>query len=111
MISGESPSNETITVTIECHTEPGFFHFTVSPKLGIVPFLTQVLDTLAHGDNAERVRNMQNYYEPVLELCAGSATIPLDSTMTLQQAGVEHHSICRISAKPRKERIMFCNNG
>lgn len=111
MSSADIPVDETITVTIECHTDPGTFHFDVSSQMSISQFLQQVLSTLAQGEHAKRVKNMQNYYEPVLELCAGKASLPLDSSMTLAQAGIENKSVCRIAAKPLKERIMFCNNG
>jgi hypothetical protein len=102
---------ESITVCIESQTEPGKIHFEVSPQLAIREFLLHVLDKLAECGNADRVKNMQNYYEPVLELCVGDTTLPLDSEMTLEQAGVENEAVCCISAKPLKERIMFCNSG
>lgn len=102
-------SEELITVSIECQSEPGTIHFEVSPQLGIGEFLLHALDKLAEHGNAERVKNMQNYYEPVLELCEGNASLPLDSEMTLIQAGVGNNAICRIAARPLKERIMFCN--
>ncbi len=101
---------ESITVYIESQSEAGTMHFEVSSHLGISEFLMQVLDKLAECGNEERVRTMQNYYEPVLELCNGNATLPLDSDMTLHQAGVGSNATCRIAAKPLKERLMFCNS-
>lgn len=103
-------SDVVIRVTIECNTAPGIFHFEVHPSQLIREFLHHVLETLAQGENRARVTSMQSYYEPVLELCEGSTSLPLDSSMTLEQAGIEDKSICRIAAKPRKERIMFCSN-
>lgn len=111
MASETVSSDGEITVTIDCRTHPGRFHFEVSPQLEIREFLHRVLTRLSEGENGDEVKNMQNYYEPVLELCAGQATLPLDSQLTLGEAGVEDKAVCRISAKPRKERIMFCNNG
>ena len=106
----KNTANETIRIIIECHTEPGMFQFDVQPQLSIDQFLGEVLDKLSQGSNAERVRNMRQYYEPILEHCTDNATIPLDGALTLDQAGLQDQSVCRIAARPLKERIMFCNN-
>jgi len=104
-------SDGLITVTIDCHSNPGEFHFAVPGEIMIRDFLALILEKLAEGENGTRVKNMQSYYEPILELCAGDTTLPLDSDLSLLDAGVKDKAVCKISAKPLKERIMFCNNG
>jgi hypothetical protein len=100
----------TIRINLECHTDPGIHHFDVSPDLEINAFIQRVMQRLAEGDNGERVRAMLAYYEPILELMeSGTASRVLDSSKTLQQACVHDNATCRISANPRKEKIMFCS--
>lgn len=99
-----------IRVIVESRSVPGKHLFEVSPGLAVGAFLNRVLERLAQGDSAERVQAMLECYEPVLELVTGETAKPLNSSMTLEHAGVADQAVCRIAARPRKEKIMFCRH-
>lgn len=101
-------SERRIRITIESHGERGTHAFDISPKMAVGAFLNLVLRKLSSEGHAERINTMLECYEPVLELCQGNGASPLNNSMTLQQAGVVHQSVCRVSGRPRKEQLMFC---
>lgn len=103
-----SRSLTTLRVTVDCHNSPGRLHFEVDPHLPVHDLVEQVLERLAEGGNAEQVNTMRRYYSPVLELLQEDGAVPLSSSDTVRQAGITDRSLCRIAAKPRKDRIMFC---
>ena len=71
-------------------------------------FLELALERLGQGKGAERVHKLKDNYEPVLELPSPDGGRELPADKSLLEAGVFDHAICRIVARPRKERIMFC---
>lgn len=99
-----------IQIIIESQAEPGEQIFEASPQLAVGAFLNRVMERLTQGENAARVKAMLEYYDPVLELLKGESATPLNNSMTLHHAGVTDQAVCRIAAKPRKEKIMFCRN-
>ncbi|HEY9148157.1 MAG TPA: hypothetical protein VIQ22_04020 [Gammaproteobacteria bacterium] len=107
--TGSNESNDTIQIAVDCHSCPERLYFEVEVKLPVQHFIEKVLAALSTGENAEQVSTMQTYYEPVLELISDNGAIALDSRATLHQAGVRDQALCRISAKPRKERMMCCS--
>lgn len=109
-VADDSDSFTTIRVAIDCHNSPDRLHFDVDPHLPVHALVEQVLDRLAEGENAEHVKTMRRYYSPVLEMVQQDSAIPLNSSDTIEQAGITDQSLCRIAAKPRKDRIMFCSH-
>lgn len=107
--TGSDESNGTIQIAVDCHSCPEPLYFEVEAQLPVHRFVEKVLAALGTGENAEQIRRMQTYYEPVLELVSDGSAIALDSRATLQQAGIRDQALCRISAKPRKERMMCCS--
>lgn len=98
----------TIRVMVDCHNSPDRLYFDVEPQLPVNALVEQVLERLAVGENADHVNTMRQYYSPVLELLQDGNATPLSNNDTIQQSGITDQSLCRIAAKPRKERIMFC---
>lgn len=85
-------------------------HFCVSPHMTVAAFLELALERLNQGEGAERVQLLRRYYEPVLELHSGGESRELPCDKGLLEAGVSDQAVCRIAARPRKERIMFCSS-
>lgn len=83
-------------------------HFCVPADMQVADFLELALERLARGKGAERVRALKENYEPVLELPSPEGERELANDISLAEAGVTDQAICRIAARPRKERIMFC---
>lgn len=106
--TSSSGDNNTITITLLYHTDNSQLHFTVQPKLYIQDFLKQILNKLAQGENAARVEQLCNNYEPVLEVLINGEGIELKSDQTLAEAGIGNNAICQIAARPLKEKLMFC---
>ncbi len=75
----------------------------------VAAFLELALEHLSQGEGAERVQTLRLYYDPVLELHCNNDGQELPGDKTLIEAGLSNHAVCRIAARPRKERIMFCS--
>jgi hypothetical protein len=103
-----SATHSDITITLLCHRDNSLRRFTVSPRLHVDAFLEQVLAELAQGDDAERVRQLRECYEPVLELVRDGKGTALTTSQTLGEAGVDDDAVCQIAAYPLKEKLMFC---
>lgn len=103
-----SPTDATIAITVLFHSDHSQRHFSVSPQLRVGDFLEQLLQELAQGEQAERVKRLRECYEPVLELLRDGEGIELDKTESLIGAGVGDHAVCQIAARPIKEKMMFC---
>lgn len=101
-------ADASITVTLLCHSDNSERRFTASPQLRVEAFLEQILEELAQGDNAERVCQLRECYEPVLELVRDGVGTALSKAQTLSEAGMGENAICQIAAHPLKEKLMFC---
>lgn len=101
-------TNTSITITLRLHSDNSQRRFTASPHLRIDRFLEQILEELAQGENSDRVRQLRECYEPVLELFIDGEASELENTQTLSEAGVGENAICQIAARPLKEKLMFC---
>ncbi len=101
-------SDPHIDITLLCHSDNSEYHFSVSPHLPIGELLEQALEGLAQGDNAERMRQLRDNYEPVLELLIDNEVIELKNNQTLAKAGIRTNATCQIAARPLKEKLMFC---
>lgn len=108
-LNGRKEGDSTVKIIVDCRSCPEPLYFEVEAQLPVHRFVEKVLATLGTGEKAEQVRVMQAYYEPVLELVRDGSAIALNSRATLQQAGIRDQALCRISAKPRKERMMCCS--
>ena len=97
-----------INITLLFHSDNSQRSFSVSTELRTGEFLEQVLRELAQGENAARLEQLRNNYEPVLELLVDETTVELESTQTLAEAGISNNAICQIAARPLKEKLMFC---
>lgn len=106
-LNASAPHSD-ITITLLCHRDNSLRHFTVSPMLRVDAFLEQVLEELAQGDDAERIRQLRECYEPVLELIRDGEGTALTTNQTLDEAGVGDDAVCQIAAHPLKEKLMFC---
>jgi len=105
------PSEQLLSITLESQADEGQLSFAVSPQLAVGAFLKQILGKLAEEGHRERINTMLECYEPVLELCHDNGAVSaLHSSMALAQAGVTDGAICRISGRPRKEKVMFCRH-
>lgn len=101
-------SEPQLNLTLHSSSDHAHHGFCVSARMTVGDFLELALDRLAQGNGAERVRDLRNNYEPVLELPSPDGGRELPADKTLAEAGVFNHAICRIVARPLKERIMFC---
>ncbi len=106
---GKVKSNERqINLTIYSSSDFTHYAFCLPARMVVRDFIELALKRLARGKGAERVQELKNNYEPVLELPTPEGGRELPSDISLFEAGVFDHAICRIVARPRKERIMFC---
>jgi hypothetical protein len=97
-----------INITVLCHADNSQQHFSTQAHLRIGEFLEQILEQLAQGEDAERLAQLCNNYEPVLEMVIDGEGIELENGDTLAEAGVGDNAICQIAARPLKEKLMFC---
>lgn len=101
--------HEELRVTLHSQSDDTYHHFYVSPKLTVAELTQVALNTLAQGPNRQRVLEMLECYEPVLELFDEEREENiLAAEQSLQQAGLSNNAVFRIAAQPRKEKIMFC---
>lgn len=105
-------SNEpsaTLQLLLYSNSDDRYHPFHVSAQMKVGTFLELALARLAEGDGAQRVEALRNYYQPVLELQDEGRELPQQTT--LAEAGIADGTVCRIAARPLKERIMFCSYG
>ena len=103
---GSSPP--LISLTLLSHQDNSQQQLKVRADLQITEFLEQLLASLAKGENGERVAQMRECYEPVLELVRGESELELRDEQTLAQAGVVEGDTLQIAARPLKEKLLFC---
>jgi len=77
----------------------------------VADFLELAMAKLGEGDGAERVEALKRYYQPVLEIQTRRGDQEVASNVTLAEAGLSNEAVCRIAARPLKERLMFCSYG
>jgi hypothetical protein len=106
---GASERPDELQLILHSSSDNSHHRFQVPPDMQVSEFLELALDRLAEGEGAERVAALRRYYQPVLELEGEGQELPLH--LTLAEAGVNHEAVCRIAARPLKERIMFCSYG
>ena len=97
-----------VTVQLICHSDNSQHNFTASPDLLIGTFLEQILEKLSQGENSERMSQLRECYEPVLELVVNGEGIELQSEQSLTEAGLSDNATCQIAARPLKEKLLFC---
>lgn len=85
--------------------------FCVSATMTVADFLELAMAKLGEGDGAERVEALKRYYQPVLEIQTRRGDQEVASNVTLAEAGLSNEAVCRIAARPLKERLMFCSYG
>jgi hypothetical protein len=103
-----SQAQTAITITLLRRSDNSQSRITASPQLRIGAFLEQILNELAQGENGDRIRQLRECYEPVLELLIDGEGTELDNNRTLSEAGVGENAICQIAARPLKKKMMFC---
>jgi len=101
-------SQRVITLNLHCHGDGTERPFCVSAESPISEFLEQVLEELAQGEGAERVRLLRDNYQPVLELLADGSSIELPGSQTLAEANIPDNAQIQIAARPLKEKLLFC---
>ncbi len=82
--------------------------FSVPAHMTVADFLEFALEHLAKGEGSERVQELRTNYQPVLELSAPDGDRELPADQSLLEAGVYERAICRIAARLRKDRVLFC---
>ena len=97
-----------LNLTLYSSSDHRHHGFCVPARMRVGEFLEFALERLARGKGAERVRILRENYQPVLEIPSSEGGRELPDDVILAEAGVCDHAICRIVARPRKERIMFC---
>ena len=97
-----------ISLTLLSHHDNTQQQLKVSADLPIAEFLKQLLESLAKGENGERVAQMRECYEPVLELVRNGSEVELKDELTLAEAGVIAGDTVQIAARPLKEKLLFC---
>ncbi len=97
-----------ISLTLLSHHDNSQQSLHVSADLQISEFIEQLLDSLSRGKNDERIAQMRECYEPVLELVKNGASEALESHQTLAEAGVVEGDTLQIAARPLKEKLLFC---
>jgi len=93
------------------NSDNAYHPFHVPAQMTVAAFLELALARLSEGDGAKRVEALKRYYLPVLELQETEGERELPSHLSLAEAGVGDEAVCRIVARPLKERIMFCSYG
>ena len=107
--SAAQDTEQTLNISLYSNSDDRHHHFCVPAQITVTAFLELALERLSQGEGAERVQALMRYYEPVLELHCTEDNRELPGDKTLIEAGLCDHAVCRIAARPRKERIMFCN--
>lgn len=97
-----------ISLTLLSHHDNTQQPIEVRADLPITEFLEQLLESLAKGENGERVAKMRECYEPVLELVRNGREVALRDDQTLAEAGVVDGDTVQIAARPLKEKLLFC---
>ena len=97
-----------ISLTLLSHHDNTQQQLEVRADQPIAEFLEQLLESLARGGNGERVAQMRECYEPVLELVRGDNDVALENHQTLSEAGVVEGDTVQIAARPLKEKLLFC---
>ncbi len=97
-----------LTLTLYSSSDYTHHRFSVPARTTVSDFLELALERLGRGKGAERVQELRDNYEPVLELPSPDGGLELSPDKSLFEAGVFNHAVCRIVARPRKDRIMFC---
>lgn len=97
-----------LNITLYSSSDHSHHGFCVPAEMQVGDFLELALERLAQGEGAERVRALRENYQPVLEMPSAKGGRELPDDVSLTEAGVCDHTICRIVARPRKECIMFC---
>ena len=97
-----------ISLTLLSHHNNSQQLLEVCADLPIAEFLEQLLESLAKGENGERVEQMRECYEPVLELVRCGNEVELINDQTLAEAGVIEGDTVQIAARPLKEKLLFC---
>ena len=89
-----------VTVQLICHSDNSLRSFTVPPDLTIGSFLEQILEELSRGEgkSAERMSQMRECYEPILELLVNGEGVELHSGQTLSESGITNNARCQIAA-------------
>lgn len=103
-----SQNESNLNLTLYSSTDHTHHTFCVPAEMRVGEFLELALEQLAHGNNEEQVRTLRENYQPVLEIPSDEGGRELPDNITLAESGLNNHAICRIVARPRKERIMFC---
>ena len=98
-----------LNITLYSSSDDTYHHFCVPQQMTVDAFLELALERLSQGEGAERVQALRRYYEPVLELHCREDNRELPGENPLLEAGLSDQAVCRIAARPRKERIMFCS--
>lgn len=100
-----------LTLILFSNSDNAYHHFQVPAQMTVEAFLELALKKLSEGGAAERVAALKRYYLPVLELQEHDGERELPSHLSLVDAGVYNEAVCRIAARPLKDRIMFCSYG
>lgn len=100
-----------LTLILFSNSDDTYHHFQVPAQMTVEAFLELALEKLSEGGAAKRVAALKRYYLPVLELQERDGEQELPSHLSLADAGVYNEAVCRIAARPLKERIMFCRYG
>jgi len=109
--TGASLGQSGLTLILYSNSDNTYHPFTVPAKMTVAAFLDLAMAKLSEGDGAERVEALKRYYQPVLEIQTPGGEHELPPNMTLADAGIENETVCRIAARPLKERLMFCSYG
>ena len=100
--------NEMREIILECQLLPGQHRFIFPAEATIGQLLAEVLNMLANSEAATQAHEMLAYYQPELLLQQAAESVPLNSDLTLDEAGLLSGSVCRIGANPRKDKQLFC---
>lgn len=97
-----------LPLTLLCHNDGSEHQFCAPSQQTVAEFLEQAIERLSHCIAPEAVTHLRQNYIPVLERLEHGNTVPLESTLSLQEAGVSANDTLQIAALPRKEKILFC---
>jgi hypothetical protein len=111
--AGTAPYDEQVqlNLTLYSNSDDAYHQFRVPAQMTVAAFVELALERLSAGGGAERVRALKRYYQPVLELQERGGERELPSELSLADSGVSDAAVCRIAARPLKERLMFCSYG
>ena len=108
-VAAATDSGAQLTIILHSDSDNTRHRFSVPERMSVAGFLELALTRLSEEQGAARVEALRRCYDPVLELQSPEGNRELPPDLDLKEAGVGDQAVCRIAARPRKERIMFCS--